>query len=34
MIHPTRTDLLQLREKAASVVNSVAILKARRKGDE
>ena len=30
MIHPTRTDLLQLREKAASVVNSVAILKARR----
>ena len=30
MIHPTRTDLLQLREKAASVVNSTAILKARR----
>lgn len=30
MIHPTRTDLLQLREKARSVVNSVAILKARR----
>lgn len=30
MIHPTRTDLLQLQEKAASVTNSVAILKARR----
>jgi V/A-type H+-transporting ATPase subunit D len=30
MIHPTRTDLLQLEEKAASVANSVAILKARR----
>jgi V/A-type H+-transporting ATPase subunit D len=30
MIHPTRTDLLQLREKAASVGNSIAILKARR----
>lgn len=30
MIHPTRTDLLQLREKAASIANSVAILKARR----
>ncbi len=30
MIHPTRTDLLQLQEKAASVANSVAILKARR----
>lgn len=30
MIHPTRTDLLQLREKAASVANSTAILKARR----
>jgi V/A-type H+-transporting ATPase subunit D len=30
MIHPTRTDLLQLKEKAASVANSTAILKARR----
>lgn len=30
MIHPTRTILLQLKEKAASVTNSVAILKARR----
>ncbi|NJD31100.1 MAG: V-type ATP synthase subunit D [Gammaproteobacteria bacterium] len=30
MIHPTRTDLLELEEKAASVANSVAILKARR----
>ena len=30
MIHPTRTNLLRLREKAASVGNSVAILKARR----
>ncbi|MBZ5600734.1 MAG: V-type ATP synthase subunit D [Acidobacteriia bacterium] len=30
MIHPTRTDLLQLKQKADSVVNSVAILKARR----
>jgi V/A-type H+-transporting ATPase subunit D len=30
MIHPTRTDLLQLKEKVASVANSVAILKARR----
>lgn len=30
MIHPTRTDLLQLEEKATSVANSVAILKARR----
>ncbi len=30
MIHPTRTDLLQLKEKAVSVVNSVAILRARR----
>ncbi len=30
MIHPTRTELLQLEEKAASVANSVAILKARR----
>jgi len=30
MIHPTRTDLMQLRERAAAVINSVAILKARR----
>lgn len=30
MIHPTRTNLLQLRERAASVTNSVSILKARR----
>ncbi|HTS78754.1 MAG TPA: V-type ATP synthase subunit D [Bryobacteraceae bacterium] len=30
MIHPTRTDLLQLKQKASSMVNSVAILKARR----
>ena len=30
MIHPTRTHLLQLKQKAASIVNSVAILKARR----
>ncbi len=30
MIHPTRTDLMQLRERAAAIVNSVAILKARR----
>ena len=30
MIHPTRTDLLQLKERVASVANSVAILKARR----
>jgi V/A-type H+-transporting ATPase subunit D len=30
MIHPTRTNLLQLRERAASITNSVGILKARR----
>jgi V/A-type H+-transporting ATPase subunit D len=30
MIHPTRTNLLLLRERAASVTNSVSILKARR----
>ncbi len=30
MIHPTRTNLLLLKEKAGSVTNSVAILKARR----
>ncbi len=30
MIHPTRTNLLQLKDKARSVENSVGILKARR----
>jgi V/A-type H+-transporting ATPase subunit D len=30
IIHPTRTNLLFLKEKAASVTNSIAILKARR----
>ncbi len=30
LIHPTRTNLLQLKDRAASVGNSVAILKARR----
>ncbi len=30
MIHPTRTNLLMLKEKARSVVNSVGILKARK----
>lgn len=30
MIHPTRTDLLLLREKVSSVANSVSILQARR----
>lgn len=30
MIHPTRTELRMLRERAASIANSVAILKARR----
>jgi V/A-type H+-transporting ATPase subunit D len=30
MIHPTRTNLLLLKEKARSVVNSVGILKARK----
>lgn len=30
MIHPTRTNLLHLKEKAASVSGSIAILKARR----
>ena len=30
MIHPTRTDLLQLGAKVASVANSVSILQARR----
>jgi len=31
MIHPTRTNLLLLRERATSIKNSVAILRARRK---
>lgn len=30
MIHPTRTNLLLLKEKARSVANSIGILKARR----
>jgi V/A-type H+-transporting ATPase subunit D len=30
MIHPTRTNLLTLKEKAGSVVNSMRILKARK----
>ena len=30
MIHPTRTDLLQLRARLISVANSVSILQARR----
>lgn len=30
MIHPTRTNLLMLRDKAGSVVNSMKILKARK----
>lgn len=30
MIHPTRTNLLLLKEKARSVVNSIGILKARK----
>ena len=30
MIHPTRTNLLLLKEKARSVQNSTGILKARR----
>ncbi len=30
IVHPTRTNLLMLREKARSVVNSIGILKARR----
>jgi len=30
MIHPTRTNLLLLKEKSRSVVNSVGILKARK----
>lgn len=30
IIHPTRTNLLLLREKASSIKNSISILKARR----
>jgi V/A-type H+-transporting ATPase subunit D len=30
MIHPTRTNLLLLKEKSASVINSIGILKSRR----
>lgn len=30
MIHPTRTNLLMLKEKSRSVVNSIGILKARK----
>ena len=30
IIHPTRTNLLLLKEKARSVLNSIGILKARR----
>jgi V/A-type H+-transporting ATPase subunit D len=30
VIHPTRTNLLMLKEKSRSVVNSIGILKARR----
>jgi V/A-type H+-transporting ATPase subunit D len=30
MIHPTRTNLLLLKDKARSVVNSIGILKARK----
>lgn len=30
MIHPTRTNLLMLKDKSKSVVNSIAILKARK----
>src|SRR5512134_3196484 len=30
MIHPTRTNLLLLKEKSRSVVNSIGILKARK----
>lgn len=30
MIHPTRTNLLMLKEKSKSVVNSIGILKARK----
>jgi len=30
MIHPTRTNLLLLKEKSTSVLNSISILKSRR----
>jgi len=30
MIHPTRTNLLLLKEKSSSVINSIGILKSRR----
>jgi V/A-type H+-transporting ATPase subunit D len=30
MIHPTRTNLLLLKEKSASIENSISILTARR----
>ncbi len=30
MIHPTRTNLLLLKDKSRSVANSIAILKARK----
>ena len=30
MIHPTRTNLLMLKEKSRSIVNSIGILKARK----
>lgn len=30
MIHPTRTNLLLLKEKSSSVINSISILKSRR----
>lgn len=30
MIHPTRTNLLMLRDKAGSALNSMKILKARK----
>lgn len=30
MIHPTRTNLLMLKEKSRSIVNSISILKARK----
>jgi V/A-type H+-transporting ATPase subunit D len=30
MIHPTRTNLLMLKDKAKSVINSIRILRARK----
>jgi len=30
MIHPTRTNLLMLKEKSRSIINSIGILKARK----